>query len=70
MDAEQLKRNLKHHTPSEGIAQDIETLRTEAAKMADAISILVPDGRAQSLAQTKLEECVMWAVKGMVVPGA
>lgn len=25
----------------------------------------IPPGRERSLAQTKLEECVMWAVKGV-----
>lgn len=69
MDTPGLIRNLSHHKPDENDQKNIENLRNAFKDFAYIID-RVPDGRAKSLAQTKLEECLMWAVKGIVVPGA
>jgi hypothetical protein len=36
-----------------------------AAELYDLIDTLVPPGREQSLAKTKLQECVMWSLKAI-----
>jgi hypothetical protein len=40
-------------------------LKDQGLTMMEFISEHVPNGREASLAKTKLEECVMWAVKGL-----
>lgn len=70
MNHSQLITSLEHHAPVEEIQRKIEVFRRAAKDFALALNTDTPDGRAKSLAQTKLEECVMWAIKGMVVPGA
>ncbi len=69
MDPNQLQRNLTHHSPDEVTQGKIQRLRHRAKQFAEEFES-VPEGRAKSLAQTKLEESVMWAIKAMVVPGA
>lgn len=69
MDHEQLIKNMTHHAPDEDAQNAIETLRGVFWDTADSLKAC-PDGRAKSLAQTKLEESLMWAVKALVVPGA
>lgn len=44
---------------------DIADIKHEAAMLSATISAALPDGRERALALTKLEECVMWAVKGV-----
>lgn len=70
MDTSQFISNLNHHKPDEDDQKNIKDLRNACKDFACMVSDRVPDGRAKSLAQTKLEECLMWAVKGLVVPGA
>lgn len=42
----------------------VEDIKTQAESLEESISN-VPDGREKSIALTKLEEAVMWAVKGV-----
>ncbi len=49
------------------VAQRIERLRADAIGLSVAIISIVPEGRERSLALTKLEEMLMWAVKGCVL---
>ncbi len=70
MNHPQLIKNMTHHAPSRDIQSVIEDLRAAYHKTAHEMDAVVDDGRAKSLAQTKLEESLMWAVKGLVVPGA
>ena len=58
--------SLSHHVPPEDVTPTIEELRYVAKEFCHAIAGKVPDGRCQALAYTKLEEALMWAVKGIV----
>ena len=40
-------------------------IKDQAQTMIEYINDHVPPGREGALAKTKLEECVMWAVKGL-----
>jgi len=48
-----------------GEANHIQLIKLAAAELHTRILAAAMDGRAQSLAVTKLEESVMWAVKGI-----
>ena len=69
MDHQQLISNMTHHKPDSAAQEAIETLREAYKRAAEVLAAETPDGRASSLAQTKLEESLMWAVKAVVVPG-
>lgn len=60
-------RSLTNVAPSEEQIQRIESLRGWAKDYASAIMRHVPEGRERSLAKTKLEESVMWAVKAIAL---
>lgn len=62
-----LEYSLTNIKPTDGAIVDIETLREEAKSFGYHILEFVPDSREKSLAITKLEEAVMWAVKGIVL---
>jgi hypothetical protein len=40
-------------------------IKDQALSMMEFIDERVPKGREASIAKTKMEECVMWAVKGL-----
>ena len=42
----------------------IEDIKDAAAELETRIEIAIPNGRHRALAMAKLEEAVMWAVKG------
>lgn len=42
--------------------EDADKITDGAAELYDLIDTLVPPGREQSLAKTKLQECVMWSL--------
>lgn len=65
---DQVLSSLSHHVPDEVGQQTIGALRERAKAFAGAIESYVPPGRSKALAQTKLEECLMWAIKGIVLP--
>jgi hypothetical protein len=64
---EKINRSLTNITPNEEQIERIESLRRTAREMAASIVANVPVSREQSLAVTKLEETLMWAVKGILV---
>lgn len=63
-----LAESLTNHKPDEEQIQRIEDVRRGADQFATFIDVHIPDSREKSLAKTKLEECVMWAVKGLILP--
>lgn len=50
-----------YHAPKGDQAERYEAIRTKARKLAELIEESCPDSREKSLANTKLEEAVMWA---------
>lgn len=42
----------------------VEAIKDAAVELETRIQIATPNGRHRALAMTKLEEAVMWAVKG------
>ena len=57
-----------NHKPDGDAVLKIEALRRAAINYETLILDTVPEGRERSLAVTKLEECRMWAIKGVVLP--
>lgn len=60
-------RSLSHQVPSSDGVKRIEFLREVAKSFAEAIETHTPVCRERSLAITKLEESLMWAVKSVVL---
>lgn len=54
-----------YHAPKPGQPERYQAIRDKAKELANLIDELVPDSREKSLAQTKLEESVMWANAGI-----
>jgi hypothetical protein len=57
------RTNYRQLTPEEQTA--LKIIKGQAQYMLDMIDGRIPDPRCFALAKTKLEECVMWAVKGV-----
>lgn len=55
----------KYRELSEPEKKALDDLKRKAAELYDLVDWSVPAGREQSLAKTKIEEAVMWAVKGI-----
>ena len=55
----------KMHEPIEETAKRYQEIRTLAKMFSDLVDNLVPKSREASLAQTKIEEAVMWANAGI-----
>ncbi len=66
---EQLQASLTNQSPDASQVERIEDIRTVALGIGALILEVTPQGRAQSLALTHLEDCVMWAVKAVVLEG-
>lgn len=64
MDKE-IEKNFTYHAPTEEKAKLYPKIRQKARELAVLIKNTVPKSREQSLAFTKLEECVMWANAGI-----
>lgn len=63
-----LRKTYVNHRPTEAKARELEAFREAADTFHTALEHLCPvPSREKSLALTKLEECVMWAVKGAVL---
>ncbi len=61
-----LRKRVKHHPPSHpGIAAKHEDFRQAIFIMGQVIGTLVPKGREQALAITKLEEVMFWGNAGI-----
>jgi hypothetical protein len=50
---------------SEAEKETMLWIKDQGLTMMEYIDLHVPKGREASLAKTKMEECVMWAVKGL-----
>ena len=59
------KDNFTYHEPFEETLQRYKEIRTLAKMFSDVVDNLVPKSREASLAQTKIEEAVMWANAGI-----
>ena len=56
-----LEKNFTYHAPTEEQKEIYKNIRKMAHDYAEYIQTVCPQSREQSLALTKLEECVMWA---------
>lgn len=65
MNNEEIENRFTYHKPTEEKAEKYPKIRDKAKELAKLISELVPSGREQALALTKLEEVVMWANAGI-----
>ena len=59
---EQIDHNMTNHPPTPEAIKSIEELRGTAKELGYAIAKLCPGSREKSLAQTNLEQALMWAV--------
>lgn len=50
---------------SQSEKSDVQLVKRIASDLAALLADAMPNGREQSLALTKLDECVMWATKGI-----
>lgn len=56
----------KEYKPvTDDVAHALDEVKTRAEAMENTINFYAPVGRYRALAITKLEEAVMWAVKGV-----
>lgn len=63
-----MKGKFKQHT-LDAVQQQQSTDIREVASILDDLLDMVPMNREIALAKTKLEECVMWANKGIALGG-
>ena len=56
-----IENNYKYHPPKPGQPEKYFEIREKAKELAYMINSLCPNSREKSLANTKLEEVVMWA---------
>lgn len=60
-----LDNNYMYHAPSENKQDKYHALRGNLKSVAKLITVLVPEGREQSIALTKIEEAMFWANAGV-----
>lgn len=60
-----LLNRFAHHAPTGGKADKHMHVRAHIGGVAEEICRLVPPGREQAIALTKLEEAMMWANAGI-----
>ncbi len=60
-----LDNRFAYHAPTGGKAAKHGALRADCLELAKKICAVVPPGREQALALTKLEEVMMWANAGI-----
>lgn len=63
--ANRIKNDFTYHKPPAEIAENFVTLREKAKELAFLFDSLVPYGREQATALTRLEEAVMHANAGI-----
>jgi len=64
--AQRVEHDLTLHPPtSEAIGKRMDILRAQAKKFAHAVVAQCPEKREQSLALTKIEEALFWAIAGI-----
>ena len=57
----QIENNFSYHTPKKGQPAKYQAIRDKAKELAHMIDELCPNSREKSVAQTNLEQAVMWA---------
>ena len=57
-----MAHNMTNHRPSDEDIAVIEGMRADFINLAEEVQALTPESREQSIALTKLEEALMWAV--------
>lgn len=62
---EDLANRFAYHAPTGGKKEKHEAVRKECHDLAIRIAVMVPPGREQATAITKLEEVMMWANAGI-----
>jgi hypothetical protein len=62
---QQIEWNMTNHAPSPEAIESIEDMRTIFKTTAKFVADHCPDSREKSLAQTNLEQALMWAVAGI-----
>ena len=70
MDSAELEKRFRSHNVSLDEIDTMEWLRRKAKFLAEDILDKTPESREQSLALTKLEEAVFWAIAGLARNGA
>lgn len=65
MDA--IAKSMTNHKPSEETQRHIEAMRADYRATAKVVITFCEPSRERSLALTKLEESLMWAVKGLIL---
>lgn len=56
-----------HHELSDNQENDVSAVRQDAYDLGESLLAYCPECRERSLAMTKLEECLMWAVKAIAL---
>ena len=62
---EQILHAFTYHAPLPESVPKFEKLRERGRDLASLVAALVPDGREQSVALTKIEEAIFWANAGI-----
>jgi hypothetical protein len=62
-----INRSLTNHTPSTNAIEQIESIRRTGKSLALVVVGHTETSRESSLALTKIEEAVMWAVKAVIL---
>ena len=65
LDKDDIDNRIKYHKPNEDGVERIALMRKFALDWAYAVHGLVPDGREQSIAYTKIEEDLFWCNAGI-----
>jgi hypothetical protein len=65
MDTSDLSRRFTRHEVDEDTSLKMEAVRDHAWRLASVIETHLADSREKSVAMTKLEEVVFWAIAGM-----
>lgn len=65
IDVDDLENRIKYHRPDEIGIEKIAAMRRSALQWMLDIRSTIPAGREQSLAFTKIEEALFWAIAGI-----
>lgn len=61
-----MRKTFQYHKPAELTLPKITKIREASSALSELIDELAPQSRERSIAQTKLEEANMWAIKSIV----